>query len=129
MQRFDDALDALDWLFATKVCGTVFKHILSAAKAGRALQDIQNVAKGDGSTAAMARAWQDFQAYMGPHLVHDLVESREWREACPTPAGAPAAPPMDDVMTVWSNTKGQRVVAQNKGGQYAFVVERGDRLA
>ena len=30
---------------------------------------------------------------------------------------------MDDVMTVWSNTKGRRVVAQNKGGHYLSVVE------
>ena len=123
MQKFDDSIDAVDWLLATKVCSTVFKHILSAKKAGRSLQDIQTLAHGDGSAAAMAQAWQDFQAYMGPHLVHALLESGEWREVCPTPSGAPAAPPMDDVMTVWSNTKGQRVVANNKGGHYVFVVE------
>jgi hypothetical protein len=123
MQKFDDAIDAVDWLFATKVCSTLFKHVLSVAKAGHTLQDIQNLAKGDGSAAAMASAWQDFQAYMGPHLVHALLESGEWREVCPTPSGAPAAPPLDDVMTVWSNTKGQRVVANNKGGHYVFVVE------
>jgi hypothetical protein len=122
MQRFDDALDALDWLFATKVCGTVFKHILSAAKAGHTLQKIQDLAASDGNATSMASAWQDFQAYMGPHLVHALLESGEWREVCPTPSGAPAAPPLDDVMTVWSNTKGQRVVAQNKGGHYLSVV-------
>jgi hypothetical protein len=122
MPRFDAALDALDWLFATKVCGTVFKHILSVAKAGHTLHRIQNPAPSDGSAASMASAWQDFQAYMGLHLAHALLESGEWREVCPTPAGAPAAPPMDDVLTVWSNTKGQRVVAKNKGGHYLFVV-------
>jgi hypothetical protein len=35
----------------------------------------------------------------------------------------PAVPPKDDVMTVWSNTKGQRVVTKNQGGHYLFVVE------
>jgi hypothetical protein len=32
---------------------------------------------------------------------------------------------MDDVMTVWSDTQGHRVVANNKGGQYVFLVEAG----
>lgn len=36
-----------------------------------------------------------------------------------------AAPPMDDVMTVWSDTQGHRVVANNKGGQYVFLVDAG----
>lgn len=123
MQKFDDALDAMDWLLATKVCGTVFKHVLSGERAAHTMVKIQEIAHSDGSPAEMASAWQDFQAYMGPHLVHALLESGEWRELCPTPSGAPAAPPMDDVMTVWSNTKGTRVVAKNEGGHYLFVVE------
>lgn len=123
MQKFDDALDAIDWLLATQVCGKMFSHIVSAAKSGEHLVRIQEIAKSDGSASDMASAWQSFQACMGPPLCKAIFDSGEWREVCPTPSGAPAAPPLDDVMTVWSNTKGQRVVAHDKDTHYLFKVE------
>jgi hypothetical protein len=123
MQRFDDALDAVDWLFATWVCGKVFNHIVSAAKAGEHMVRIQEIAQTDGSASDLADAWQSFQACMGPPLCKAIFDSGEWREMCPTPRGAPAAPPMDDVLTIWTNTKGQRVVAQDKDSHFLFVVE------
>ena len=123
MTTFKNPLDAIDWLLATKPCGEAFGHVVSAENAGRALQRIQRIAKQDGSPSEMAQAWQTFQACMGPSLVHAIFSTGEWREACPTSRKAPTAPPLDDVMTVWSSTEGERVVAENKGGYYLFVVE------
>jgi hypothetical protein len=60
---------------------------------------------------------------MGPPLCKAVFDSGEWREFCPTPSGAPLAPPMDDVMTVWTNTKDHRVVADNQDTHFLVVVE------
>lgn len=123
MKPFDDGLDALDWLLGTKVMGTILGHVLDGSRAAEDLIAIQRVAQSDGDAATMAKHWQDLQAHLGPPLVNRLLQSGEYREFCPTPAGAPQAPPLDDVLTVWSDTEGNRVVAQDKEFYFLFVLE------
>jgi hypothetical protein len=57
MQRFDDALDALDWLLGSKVCCDAFQHVLNGGKAAHLMVRIQGIAKSDGSAAEMAAVW------------------------------------------------------------------------
>ena len=123
-QMFSDDLDALSWLFDTKVVAKIFSHIIDIRGAGSALRDIQELARSsDTSADLIAKRWLEFQACMGPPLVHELLTSGEFREVCPSHAGAPKPPPMDDEFTVWSSAGGARVVAEHKGSHYLFVVK------
>ncbi len=123
-QMFADDMDALSWLFDTKVVAKIFSHIIDIKGAGAALREIQELARTPGASAAtMAQQWLTFQACMGPPLVHELLTSGEFREVCPSQAGAPTPPPMDDEFTVWSGADGRRVVAAHKGSHYLFVVK------
>ena len=122
--KFSDELDALSWLFDTKVVAKIFGHIIDIRGAGAALRDIQTMAsEPDTSASHLAKEWTEFQACMGPPLVHELLTSGEFREVCPSHAGAPTPPPMDDEFTVWSGVDGSRVVAEHKGSHYLFVVK------
>lgn len=121
---FSDELDALSWLFDTKVVAKIFGHIIDIRGAGATLRDIQTESRSQlGSAAILAKEWTEFQACMGPPLVHELLTSGEFREVCPSHAGAPKPPPMDDEFTVWSGADGSRVVAEHKGSHYLFVVK------
>lgn len=123
MKRFDDAFDALCWLGQTRVFGLLFSHTVNLRTAGQQLMEIQRLARENGTAAEMAEAWQQLQVGIGPPFLVELFGSPEFRSLCPTPAGAPAAPPMDDVLTVWTAADGKRVVAQDKDTHYLFVVE------
>jgi hypothetical protein len=121
---FGDDLDALSWLFDTKVVAKIFSHIIDIRGAGAALREIQELASAPNvSAVSIATKWEEFQACMGPPLVHELLTSGEFREVCPSHAGAPTPPPMDDKFTVWSGADGSRVVAEHKGTHYLFVVK------
>ena len=121
---FSDELDALSWLFDTKVVAKIFGHIIDIRGAGDALRAIRKESGSPlGSAASLAKEWTEFQACMGPPLVHELLTSGEFREVCPSHAGAPVPPPMDDEFTVWSGADGSRVVAEHKGSHYLFVVK------
>lgn len=123
-QMFSDDLDALSWLFDTKVVAKIFSHIIDIRGAGAAIRAIQNESRSPlGSAAILAKEWLEFQSCMGPPLVHELLTSGEFREVCPSHAGAPVPPPMDDEFTVWSGADGARVVAEHKGSHYLFVVK------
>ena len=121
---FSDELDALSWLFDTKVVAKIFSHIIDIRGAGSSLRTIQELARSpEASAASIAKQWLEFQSCMGPPLVHELLTSGEFREVCPSHAGAPVPPPMDDEFTVWSGADGSRVVAEHKGSHYLFVVK------
>jgi hypothetical protein len=123
MIDFTDDFDAVDWLGATTVFGRMFQHPINLRKTGQHLAEIQRIAKQPGTAAEMAEAWQQLQVGIGPAFLVELFGSGEFREVCPTPNGTPTPPPMDDVLTVWTDKDGKRVVAQDKATHYLFVVE------
>ena len=123
MIDFSDSFDAIDWLGGTQVIGRMFQHPVNLRKTGQHLVEIQRIAKQPGTAAEMAEAWKQLQAGIGSPFLYELLGSAEFRDLCPTPRGTPAPPPMDDVLTVWTDNDGKRVVAKDKDTHYLFVVE------
>jgi len=125
MRDLTDGEDALVWVLGTKVIGTALAHPVNGAKAARHIIDIQRLAKSDGELTDMADAWLGLQAAIGPPFLDQLIKSGEYRDICPTPAAAPMPPPLDDELTIWSNSSGERVVAEEKETHFEFVVKGG----
>jgi len=124
LRTFDDPMQALSWLFDTKILANVFNHIIDIEGAGKALCKIQQASQSPhaGGAAIVAGQWQEFQACMGPPLTKELLESGTFREVCPSPTPLSSLPPMDDELTVWSHKDGTRVVARSNGKWYQFDV-------
>jgi hypothetical protein len=123
MKTFDDSFDAVVWLGMTEVFGRIFQYPVNLATTGQQLVEIQRLAAEKGTAAQMAKAWETLQAAVGSPFMYEFLATPDFRRVCPTPASAPPAPPMDDVLTVWTAADGKRVVAKDKKTHYLFVVE------
>lgn len=123
MQRFADDMDALSWLFHTKLMSEIFKDIVDIREAGQTLRELQELATSDSSAVSVADRLTHFQAAIGPPFMREFITSGELCEVCPRSKGSPEWPPLDQERTVWSNSRGERVVAEDRTTHHVFVVK------
>jgi hypothetical protein len=119
--HFKSDMEALQWLFDTKTMGGIFKHIVDIEGTAQPLQELRRLSSSDGSAADVAAQLKALQACIGPPFLKELLSSGEFCEVCPRSQSSPPWPPLDDELTVRSNSRGQRVVAEYRGTHYAFL--------
>ena len=105
-----DDLKIMQWMFDCPPVEQLFNWPVGVERLAQYGKEVHRLSKSGESPEALADAWNNFAAGMGPNMTASIISTNHWRKLVPA-EGCPKSNGDSSEAVVWSDGK-RRVVAR-----------------